>query len=577
MVEQKKNNYILAMYDVRGKQDYIFNTTKIKEIIGASAIIRDIYDDYLYDAAEEVAKEMTKETVDKQASETTANVDYKGIFPDPKSATYEIDKECAFTQENFERHMMEGYLGEVIYDGGGNFQMLFKNREVFNRVTHAFTLKVLQATGSLRVIGTGVEIKDFSHYETEYDNSEGEEKSKRIIKIKGDRARLYEAHRITENEVQNVPPYASLPIVMVDPNTAMPVVERRVFRYERTKEEKELTVEQRAKYNKYIEESEKNKNEYDENVLDKIAPEKGVDSHIAVIYIDGNSMGEKVEERTKGAYSYEECIKSLREFSKGIQKEYIDSKKAVIDKELNDIYKDNVKRRIVLGAGDEINMICAGKDAFRVAKAYLNDLKSEEKENYSACAGIAIFKSHMPYTDAYRIAEECCESGKDYMKKAAKDEEYMKDACMLDFHLCQGAIDVSLDQIREHEETTDISRPWLIKAPKEVKTENHYSLQDIDAMAAFLNSLGRSNVKGLLQAARNGNVSLRMELNRIHAHQSATKKLEMAEKWDCINKMDKDKLRKLIYDMVLMYDLWYEETKPNNNIQNGENKDGNNN
>ena len=30
------NNYVLAMYDIRGKQDFIYRSSKMKEIIGAS-------------------------------------------------------------------------------------------------------------------------------------------------------------------------------------------------------------------------------------------------------------------------------------------------------------------------------------------------------------------------------------------------------------------------------------------------------------------------------------------------------------------------------------------------------------
>ena len=47
-----KSEYVLAMYDVRGKQEFIFRNPHIKEIVGGSAIIRDIFQDYLYPEAE---------------------------------------------------------------------------------------------------------------------------------------------------------------------------------------------------------------------------------------------------------------------------------------------------------------------------------------------------------------------------------------------------------------------------------------------------------------------------------------------------------------------------------------------
>ncbi|MBO6206364.1 MAG: hypothetical protein J6O73_05435 [Lachnospiraceae bacterium] len=45
------NKYVLAMYDIRGKQEFIFRTNKLKEIAGGSAVIRDLYKDYLYPAS----------------------------------------------------------------------------------------------------------------------------------------------------------------------------------------------------------------------------------------------------------------------------------------------------------------------------------------------------------------------------------------------------------------------------------------------------------------------------------------------------------------------------------------------
>ena len=34
------NSYILAMYDIRGKQDYIYRSSRIKEIVGDPILLR---------------------------------------------------------------------------------------------------------------------------------------------------------------------------------------------------------------------------------------------------------------------------------------------------------------------------------------------------------------------------------------------------------------------------------------------------------------------------------------------------------------------------------------------------------
>lgn len=58
---------VLAMYNVRGKQDYIYRNSHIKEIIGASCIIRDVFQDYLYPAACAVRNKNTAGYVDEEA------------------------------------------------------------------------------------------------------------------------------------------------------------------------------------------------------------------------------------------------------------------------------------------------------------------------------------------------------------------------------------------------------------------------------------------------------------------------------------------------------------------------------
>ena len=48
MGEERKK--VLAMYDVRGIQNYIFRTAKVKDAIGASAIVEDVIEKAIEDA-----------------------------------------------------------------------------------------------------------------------------------------------------------------------------------------------------------------------------------------------------------------------------------------------------------------------------------------------------------------------------------------------------------------------------------------------------------------------------------------------------------------------------------------------
>ena len=70
-----KLNYVLAMYDVRGKQNFIYRSTHIKEIIGGSDIIRTIFQRELYSVAKEYRN-----------SEYTGNKDAEAIYAYHKPA-----------------------------------------------------------------------------------------------------------------------------------------------------------------------------------------------------------------------------------------------------------------------------------------------------------------------------------------------------------------------------------------------------------------------------------------------------------------------------------------------------------
>ena len=288
-----------------------------------------------------------------------------------------------------------------------------------------------------------------------------------------------------------------------------------------------------------------------------------------MIYMDGNNMGASVEKCLAGKVSYDECVNQLRSFSSKIQKVFIDDQAGSFSAGSND------RMRLVIGAGDEVTVICNARDAYSVVKAYmekLEEINSSEKseENlfgftFTSCAGIAIFHSHAPYAEAYRIAEECCASAKSCMR----DYE-IQDVCMLDYHYCQGAIGVSLKQIRKDERTTDGSRPWLITdCRRNVNAENNsfngtdlVTLETVLKMVKLLNIFGRSNIKGLNVAAQRGCSAFDLEIRRIEAHMTSYQKRLLKESECSIREdiyKDIDSARKLIEDIVIVYDLWKDE------------------
>lgn len=553
----RDNKYILAMYDVRGKQDYIFRGRKLKEIVGGSLVIRDIFKDELYPAADEYAKQAHLSRVD--------NVIYN----------YRSESgDTSFSPENFRRHLEMGYIGEVIYDGGGNFFILYNDIDAFREVNKIFTKRVLEHTYSLTVLCSCIEGVDFDNYTTL-----GPKNTTISQEELGDRERLYAENRKREAKINPQMPAQVLPFTQVDYANSLPL-----YKYNKSISSR-ITRESYRKYEKYGEVSNQSNDlkydaSYDENVLgniisekvlDNIVQEKGKDSWLAVMYIDGNNMGAKVQNvfrdpgegelTEKKKISYETAIAKLRAFSDFIQKEYIDDRLAAIDKALALKYKNkeagdnDYKRRLVIYAGDEINIILNAHDVYDAVKAYFKGFP----QGGSACAGIAIFKSHTPYADAYRIAEECCETGKRRMKLYK-----MKEVSMIDFHYCQGVIGSDLDTIRERECGDIISKPWLLSYDKEavgtIPPEKIVTCAMIEELVEHLNTCSRTNIKGLLDCAKNSEAELMTELTRMQLRRKNSDqygKISDVKDYDGNTTVSVGKLRKMVYDIVSVYDLWF--------------------
>ena len=561
------SKYALAMYDVRGKQEYIFKTNKLKEIVGGSCIIRDCFKEYLFPSAEEYMRcKAKKEGMPLSDDEVCGIYNYNDPKKEPEYIS-EINKGKEFSQKAFERMMQDEkcvarYAGEVVYEGGGNFFVLYKDKETCIEINKIFTRKLLKELYTLKVLCTYIELENG------------------LVNFIEDRKKLYEKHRISEAEESVICPVNTLPFVQVDEVTSLPLTKYN----ENTR--KKVSTEAEAKLAKHLDVYNE---KYGEKDLDKLVTRKGEESLLAVVYIDGNNMGAKVQNVLGTETSYDQCVKKLRETSEFIQKNYVEDRIKDIDQMLEEKAKKGKKKagkRLVVFAGDEINLICNARDAYDIAKTYLKGLHQvswkDSTEPCSACAGIAIFHSHAPYAQAYKIAEECCESGKTRMKKLEKAREKegkSKEVCYIDVHYCQKGIGMSLDDIREKEVGGLISKPWLLDIEDEKNTTSKMpediTIMEIEKVVEALQMIeSRTNVKDLAVAAKLSEGAFNLEMRRIYAHQSdedikrRMKEIFVQEDREEFGQKYK-KYRKMIYDIVIVYDLWFRKEE-------GEEKYGNN-
>lgn len=225
--------------------------------------------------------------------------------------------------------------------------------------------------------------------------------------------------------------------------------------------------------------------------FEKLGISKGESGFIAVVHIDGNAMGKRVEELSESGHlntweSYKEC---MRDFSEGIaadfQNAYREMKETVasafMDGRLSDLnlrYKDGSMYfpvRKIISEGDDICFVSEGRIGIECAAQFIKALAGKtnavDQKPYSACAGVAIVHQKYPFYRAYELAEELCSNAKKFGAGLCGAEKG-SEVSSIDWHIEYGELMDDLDDTRKQYDTADGKRlelkPYIISAPSEI-------------------------------------------------------------------------------------------------------------
>ena len=167
------------------------------------------------------------------------------------------------------------------------------------------------------------------------------------------------------------------------------------------------------------------------NKFEQLGNQKNESSFIAVVHIDGNAMGKRVEKlRTHyGDRSWEEYKSALRKFSDSIDEDFKDAYREMADEiatakkngkldKLN-LQNNNFPVRKIILAGDDVCFVTEGRIGIEAARIFVNKLSQkvnkQDNERYTACAGVAIVHQKYPFYKAYEISEMLCSNAKRYL------------------------------------------------------------------------------------------------------------------------------------------------------------------
>ncbi|MCR5608351.1 MAG: hypothetical protein K6G26_04745 [Lachnospiraceae bacterium] len=445
-------NYRLVMYDVRGIQDYIYRTNKVKEIIGASEQVEKLLQDGFLNA---IQKESQKE---------------KFIIK-----WYEGNGESPIKELRISKD--DSIQMEVLFIGGGNGYVLFRDDAVMHRINRRMSKFIMEETYSLRLAIASIET-ELQDYLEDYKKLQN-----RMAYVK---ANMTDAH-----------PMCGGPVIETDAMTGFPYSVKRdgeLFTTEASKK--------RAKVDELLQSDWRTARvEQLDRIFDNMVTDKGSDSILSIVHIDGNNLGGRIKSiiESEAKDSYEKSVFCVRTLSLNIRnkfsdafiktkeklEEWVKSDKCCFN---NKQYQDGSFKaymRKIIVAGDDITFVCNGKVALSIVEYFLKCIskevmygdknKAEDMEKYglSACAGIAYINSHFAFREGYKMAEECCESAK---KRAKLDE------CVgwtgenntgmkiignyIDFHICKHIDIADIEAQRDGERIPDgtvlYKRPYFV-------------------------------------------------------------------------------------------------------------------
>lgn len=410
---------VLVMYDVRGIQNYIYKTSKVKDARGASAIVNDIIQEALREALR-----------DEDITSDVSWFDESGVI--------EIAGQKDFKDV------------QVLFIGGGNATVLFKSKALCQKVNRKMSKYVLDHTYSLQLAISMTEKTD---------------------SYKNDYRRLNEAMVKTKAQMSDTRPLGTLPVMKMELKTGYPLEKEMTINGKR----EELSLESCLKKKKAD-----RLNDKAEKRFDAYVKSKGTDSHLAIVHIDGNNMGMRIRSLIENETDYISAVNKIRHISYNINHSYQNAFDSMADYfNENSILEGKDNKNFVLKilvAGDDITYLCNANIALATVEDYCrriasctmnqgleNDCSADEsvkKYGFSVCAGIAYYTGHFPFSVAYDVAEQCCDSAKKYAKENTDGDRV---ANYLDFQICKNVQARNLKRIRSREYRTATGEQLLIR------------------------------------------------------------------------------------------------------------------
>ena len=202
--------------------------------------------------------------------------------------------------------------------------------------------------------------------------------------------------------------------------------------------------------------------------------EYGESSYLAVIHADGNRMGERFKalgEKCKLPEDNEKYVTGLQALSKELRLNATKALQETVDYLMASLGSDNrfgdkvriprtrkglplLPFRPIVFGGDDVTFVCDGRLGLDLAARYLDALSQKPLggEQLFARAGVAIVKTHYPFSRAYELSEELAKQAKNEIEKTFKIVGN-DSANVLDWHFATTGMMHDITEVRQREYT----------------------------------------------------------------------------------------------------------------------------
>ena len=405
---------VMAMYDIRGIQNYIFRTAKVKEAMGASELIRLIIMEALGEAV--------------------------------KALKYEEQSDLLWFNES----------GAIPYEQDDNAYVMFKSRELCLSINQLMANYILDQTYSLQLAVAITSVT--GDYKTDYDNIQ------------------LEMQQVKANTVSGRP-YGALPIMKIEASTGYPathIIDGEITGTESYKKQDYKKSSNKKEEVNIIDQLILHKG-VDSMLAVVHIDGNNIGKQIRRLIGAQTDYTEAINRMRRVSYSiqtsFQNVFDQMYDFFNNKCKDY----PAFEHKEVKHFIRKILVAGddITYICCGKIAMATVEYFCREISKDHMDGADDPDKcrqERFSVCAGVSFARSHFPFSASYIVAEECCGQAK---ARAKRPENLIgnKIVNFVDYQFCKNIQAKDLESVRRDEYVT-CTGETLLRRPYYIHTEN---------------------------------------------------------------------------------------------------------